>query len=38
MPIPESVKVTFKGNMSSFHGFPRCSSCNSITNVKTIWW
>jgi aconitase B len=37
MPIPESVKVTFKGDMKNYMDF-RDVVCNSISNVETIWW
>ena len=36
MPIPESVKVTFKGTMQDHMDF-RDVVHNTITNVKRIW-
>ena len=37
MPIPQSVKVTFKGEMKSFMDFRDVVHAHTTTNAETIW-
>ena len=38
MPIPESVKVTFKGDMKSHMDFPRCGARHSGADAQAVQW